>query len=651
MQFKNPEVFYFLVLLLIPIIVHLFQLQKFRKVAFTNVAFLKKISLETRKSSRLKKWLILSTRLLGLLALLFVFSQPYLSDKNSEVTNHNFIYLDNSLSLNTNGSKGNQLRVTAQDIINSSSDFDIYTLVTNDDNYKNIDKTELVERLKNINFSSKPSNLDQILLLIQSKKINESNYLNKNILISDYQNVINSIKNKFTNVNTSISGVKLNNIEENNVSIDSVSINDSTADEITVSVTVRNQGESKKDLPIALYNKDELISKRSFSIKQDSQQQIDFVIPKATKFYGRIEITFNDIFLFDNTFYFNISSEVKTNILSIGKASNSLSRIFEEGTFNFTNSSAQNLNYNAVPEQQLIILNELENIPNVLQSTLVQFLENGGHLMIIPHVKSQINSYNTFINKITSGLITSVKSDSLKITEINFDHPLYSNVFSKKVDNFQYPTVTKSFEGSFVGDAIIRFENRKPFLQELRNPYSKVYWFSSPLSSEVTNFSNSPLVVPTIYNIGQQSLKVSQPYYTLQKANIIEVAVKAGKDEILTISNQNESFIPLQQSYANKVSLSTESQPIDPGFYQISLQQDTLGTVSYNIQKEESLLSFYDLEEIQKTNNNLKIYDSIEELFTDINEKNEVRWLWKLFLAIAIVSLLLEILILKFFRT
>ncbi|MDB4710079.1 hypothetical protein OAF18_05030, partial [Flavobacteriaceae bacterium] len=62
-----------------------------------------------------------------------------------------------------------------------------------------------------------------------------------------------------------------------------------------------------------------------------------------------------------------------------------------------------------------------------------------------------------------------------------------------------------------------------------------------------------------------------------------------------------------------------------------------------------SLLSFQNLTNIQ--NKNILAYDSIKELFTEINEKNKVQWLWRLFLTIAIVSLLLEILILKFFKT
>jgi hypothetical protein len=648
MQFKNPEVFYFLILLIIPILVHLFQLQKFKKIPFTNVAFLKKISLETRKSSQLKKWLILATRLLGLLALLFVFSQPYFSDKKSDEQHHNFIYLDNSLSLNTNGNKGNELKIAAQQIIQNAGEFDRYTLITNNEILENIDKNELDNALKSIQFSSNPSDLSQVMLQIEGKNKSKTNTLYKNILISDFQK-FNT--NEFTNVNSEFSLVKLNQNSKNNLSIDSLYISNSNSEEISISVVVNNQGDEKQDVPIALYNSDQLVNKRSFSIEEDRQETIQFSVPKTTNFKGRIQITFNDIFIFDNNFYFHISSQEKTNILSIGKVSNSLQRIFEEDGFSFTYSSLQNVNYNSISSQQLIILNQLENIPNVLQATLVDFLKNGGHLLIIPDQISDINSFNTFFGKFASGRIAERKTDSLKITSINFDHPLYANVFSKKVDNFQYPSVTQHYESSFSGDAIIRFENRNPFLQEIRNPFSKVYWFSSPLSSEVTNFTNSPLIVPTLYNIGQQSLQVSRPYYTLQEENVIEINRKLEKDEILMLSNENESFIPLQQSFASKVRLTTSEQPTEAGFYQISQQRDTIETVAFNISNKESSLSFYDINALENQNENFTVYDSIESLFEEINQKNEVQWLWKLFLVVAIVSLLLEILILKFFKT
>jgi hypothetical protein len=651
MQFKHPEIFYFLFVLLIPIIVHLFQLQKFKKIAFTNVAFLKKISLETRKSSRLKKWLILSTRLLAFLAILFTFSQPYFSNKKAEEKNHNFIYLDNSLSLNTNSSDGNQLKLAAQEIIKNSSNSDEYSLVTNDEIYTNITKNELDQLLKNIEFTSKKSSIQEKILEIESQKNTKTNTLYKNILVSDFQNIDKNKNNEFTNVNSAFLLAKTNFSQKNNVSLDSIFINNNSSEEISITLIVKNQGEAKENIPIALYNDEDLVNKRSFSIEKDNTRNIEFSIPKTNQFKGKVQITFNDIFLFDNVFYFSINTRKKTNVLSIGKDSNSFPNIFTEDEFNFTDFTIQNVNYNLIPNQQLIILNQVENIPNVLQNTIFQFVKDGGHLLIIPDQKIDIQSYNRLFAKFTSGTITRVQRDSLKITNINYQHPLYSDVFSKRVKNFQYPTVSLSYQNSFQGDAIVSYENRKSFLQEIDNSFTNIYWFSSPLDVSTTNFSNSPLIVPTLYNIGQQSLKISKPYYTIQEESVIEINKKVGKDEILTISNAEESFIPLQQSFSSKVRLTTYDQPKKDGFYQIALKQDTLKTVAYNYSNKESILSFYNIKELERKNSNFKAYDSIEELFRDLNEKNEVQWLWKLFLTIAIVSLLLEILILKFFKT
>ena len=93
----------------------------------------------------------------------------------------------------------------------------------------------------------------------------------------------------------------------------------------------------------------------------------------------------------------------------------------------------------------------------------------------------------------------------------------------------------------------------------------------------------------------------------------------------------------------------TYKEPKERGFYTISLENDTLKTIAFNISPKESLLSFQNLNNIQ--NKNIFAYNSIKELFTEIDKKNKVQWLWRLFFAIAIVSLLFEILILKFFKT
>ncbi|QNM86657.1 BatA domain-containing protein [Polaribacter pectinis] len=648
MQFKNPEILYFLALLIIPILVHLFQLQKFVKVPFTNVAFLQKLAQQTRKSSRVKKWLILATRMLLFSAILFAFSQPYLSKKNIDKKQHTFIYLDNSLSTNSKGKKGNLLQIASQEIIENTSEKNTYSLQTNSEFYEEISKSELKNILLKTKNSSKKLDLSTVFLKISSENKNKTNTLNNNILISDFQT---TYKKKFTNVTPAFTAIKLTPSQKNNIYIDSVFISNENTENFTVNAIVKNIGEKQNNIPIAIYDDNKLISKQSFPITENEEKIIQFTIKNQPNFSGKLELTFSDTFSFDNIFYFHLKNTNKINVLAIGNDSNYLSKIYTEKEFNFTNSSLQNINYNAILKQQLIILNEVENIPEILKNRLMDFSKNGGHLVIIPNEESDISSYNNFLSKLKAGKLEPKKKDTLKITNINYNHPLFKNVFSKKVTNFQYPNVRSLYPiSSIKSSKIVIFENNTVFLSQINTNSGKIYLFSSAINKNNSNFLNSPLIVPVFYNFGKLSFKHAQLYYRNSQENKIDIETKLGKDDILSISNSESSFIPLQQTYQNKVTITTNQQPTEAGFYSILKEKDTIAKLAFNFPKEESSLDFLDLNEFKAANKNITISTSIKDVFKDIDKKNEVHWLWKWFLALAIVSLLLEILILKFYK-
>ncbi len=649
MYFKYPGIFYFLVVLIIPLIIHLFNLQKYKRIAFTNVQFLKRVQLESRKSSKIKKLIILALRIISFLALLFTFSQPYYSDKKINENIHNFIYLDNSMSLNTNDENGNKLNIAVQEIIQYAPKKATYSLLTNDEFLSNISKEEMNIYLKNINFSTKKTYFGDKIRTLESKIINKTNNSSKIILISDFQQFNKKINYKFTNVNTPFYVIKPDLKKKNNISIDSVFIKTNDRKGNSISVVIKNQGKEKKDIPIALYDDTTLLNKQSFSIKKDRTKTIEFPIRNLEKLKGKIEITYNDVFLFDNSFYFTLDTPKKTSVLAIGQKSTFLSRIFTKDDFLLTNTSVGQINYNLIPSQQLIILNQLQNISDILKNNLLQFIKGGGHLLIIPAKNIEISSYNSFLKIFNKGSIKKNLSDTLKITDINFEHPIFNNVFSKKVTNFQYPFVTQFYNHNFSGSTILSFQNKSSFLKEINNSYSKIYFFSSPLDKKSTNFFNSPLIVPILFNIAKQSIEIDKLYYILQEQNRLEINKKINKNQLIKFSNSKNSFIPKQKTSSNKISLYTYKEPKERGFYNVSLEKDTLKTIAFNISPKESLLSFQNLNNIQ--NKNIFAYDSIKELFTEIDKKNKVQWLWRLFLAIAIVSLLLEILILKFFKT
>jgi hypothetical protein len=177
-----------------------------------------------------------------------------------------------------------------------------------------------------------------------------------------------------------------------------------------------------------------------------------------------------------------------------------------------------------------------------------------------------------------------------------------------------------------------------------------LFWVSSALNKMNSNFTNSPLIVPVFYNFGKFSAKYPKAYYTIGETNFIDVATVLKKDEVLTINNSENSFIPLQQLYTSKVSLETTDNPQTQGLYTLNKENTVLETIAFNYNSFESELNFLNIKEEIKDNKNLEYSESIASVLRKNSDKNKVTWLWKWFLALAIVSLIFEILILKFLK-
>jgi len=293
----------------------------------------------------------------------------------------------------------------------------------------------------------------------------------------------------------------------------------------------------------------------------------------------------------------------------------------------------------------------LIKFPNNLTTHLQEHLNSGGHIAIIPNENFNSNSYNNFFKKINIKAIQKQQKDSLKITNINFSHPLFKNVFTKNIQNFQYPFAIKNTKSNFKNSsALINFENNESFVNQLQSGNGKIYIFASPLTSKSSNFKNSPLIVPLFYNFGKLSFKQAKTYYTIGNKNKIDIPTSLNKNDVLTINDINSSFIPQQQTYQHKTTLITTENPEKNGIYTVSSKNNALEKIAFNYSKNESSLNYIDIQNSIKDNKNIHYSSSIREALQEKNKKNEVTWLWKWFLALAIVSLIFEILILKLFK-
>lgn len=638
MQFKNPELLYALLLLLIPIFIHLFQLRKFQKTAFTNVAFLKKVNIQTRKSSQLKKWLTLFLRMAAIACLVIAFAQPFSASKTALNTNkETVIYLDNSFSMEAKGTDGPLLQRAMQDLYELPSTEKV-NWFTNDKVHRGVSKKAFKAEILQTQFASKQLTPKQVLLKAEQLFSKNSGAEKRLIYVSDFQ-----LKEGFPpiNENIKVSAVSLSPERKLNIAIDTVFIKNKDASKLTLEARLTAQG-SNEAIPVSLFNKEVLVAKTTADFSESATVTTTFEINKDEAIDGRIIINDPDI-KYDNTLYFSINAANKVNVLAINQGDGTFSsRIFNSEEFKFTPQSHKNLDYNAIPNQNFIILNELDNIPAPLTAALRAFSENGGSIFIIPSANAVISEYNSLLNSLKLGTFGEKISAEKQITNIAFDHPLYRDVFEKRVVNFQYPKVNSFYPLAGVHATALSFEDGKPFIVQKGNHFLSTAAFAS----EISNFKSSPLIVPTLYNMSLQSLPLPKLYYTVGKPNTFAIPIKLQQDQIITLKDSVSSFIPLQIANSNKVTISTEETPNIASTYAVMNDTDFIENVSFNYTRDESILQYASLEEWE----GVDAHDSITALFENIVKDNTINEFWKWFAIGAFLFLLAEMLVLRFYK-
>jgi Aerotolerance regulator N-terminal/von Willebrand factor type A domain len=642
MQFKHPEILYFLFLLVIPILVHLFQLRRFKKEYFTNVKFLKELSIQTRKSSKIKKYLLLASRLLLLACLIFAFAQPFFKAKDSaNAKNELFIVLDNSYSMQAKGQKGELLKRAVQDLLEQIPDNSNFSLVTNDENYWNTNIRAIEKDLQNLKYSAIPFSLETALTKIKSRKTFE----NKDIfVISDAIGLNkNHLKSIGKNDKTYFVIPKAEQLK--NIAIDSVYLSQTLDNFYEIGVQFSSNLEENKSIPVAIYNQKELIAKTILNLKKN-KEKLNFTIPKED-FHGYVNINDNSL-AFDNTLYFSISKPKINNVLSIGEIEKSdfLSRIYTKPEFNYNNSTINTLDYSQLNKQDAIILNELDNIPVALQTNLKSFVEKGGNVVLIPSDKNDISNLNTFLNLFGGIQFSNLESQEKKITKINFSNPLFSNVFEKKITNFQYPNVLKSFATKSSYSQALSYDDQSAFLTSIQKATANVFIFSAPINKTNSNFQNSPLIVPTFYKMALNTDKNGVKYENIGNSNPFLITANAVNNEVISIKNSNEEFIPMQQILSDKIKISCADNPKEAGNFEIIQNKKQVENISFNFDRKESSL----IASSDETLDELNIIENIESFFDKIQIDRNDSQVWKWFLIFTLLFLLIEIAIQKFIK-
>ncbi len=626
MHFKHPEVLYALLALIIPLIVHLFKLRKYKTQYFTNVSMLREIVNESRKISQLKRWLLLFTRLLLLSGLIIAFAQPY--DAKSTPTNntHLVVALDNSLSMSGQVDFTNLLEKAKQDLLSSIPENQDFSLVTLSNTYKNIQLKDLKQILPDIKISPKAFDIKELQL-----QLNNFDTPIQPIILSDFYKLnTEAIQELLTEFNKT-QLINYAQLQPKNIAIEQAYLVQNQLQVLLKS----NQPNTSSSL--ALYQAETLLGKADVSFEKDTIRTINFDVGNQIKEPLRLELS-SDYLNYDNRLFLNQPNLQQLEVLIISnQKANYLKTAFEvEPYIKVKIKTSSQLSLDDFNTANLIVSHELENLDINLLNNLEKALEDSKNLIVIPSTSVEAQSRYKNLKLNGKVIFNGFYNQSQKIINISTEHPLFNDVFTSPISNFDYPSTTANYRLNSQFSNLIGYGNT-PFYGQDKG----LFVFAAELKSDGSNFSNSPLIIPALIKSAQyQQAKDKLFYFTNTQPSIRVNEVNQG-DQVFKLNGNGKSYIPLQEKEGNTTRIELENLDVLPGHYTISSGEDSLSVISINQNRKESKLVPLKGEFNYKT-----LKDSIEA-YKQLNTDDD---LWKWFLSFALFCMLIEILIVKIFK-
>ena len=652
MQFKHPEILGFLLFLAIPIIIHLFQLQRFRKEAFTNIKFLKQIEAASRKRKKLKDLLILATRLLALACVIIAFAQPYNSEKQAGKEKEIVLYIDNSFSMQARGPNGVELfqnlkSELLEDLRQSNVN---YHLVTNHQILANLDLDQLKKEVLRLDYAPNGKPLGQVLLETETIKKNNPAKDIEIFLLSDFFNV-DLIPDSASVMNSSAYHLlPLSPVDRNNVSLDSVWVSMEETEEVIVETSIKSHGMQVPDQSISLTIDDELYGKASVNLEPGEAAVVSFSLPKTLYGKGKVEINDHRIF-FDNQLFFTLGEKERKDVLILGHKDESLEKIYRPADFNLTVSEQGQEDQSIIQDQDLIILNGYSDLTAPLAKSLEEFVRSKGNLVIIPPPEAEPEALEKLLSNFLAADVENRFSSEREITGIAYDHPFFEKVFTERVRNFQYPKVNSGWLFNIQNsNDLLTYADGSAFLSQIPYNEQNIFVFSTSLEEVQSNFRRSPLIVPVFYNFARKDKDPFALYMLIGKKNEFTIALEVPSRDAAKLSDGRYEFIPVQSLKENMLEITTLDFPEMAGHYAILLSGDAISNVAYNHNRAENLGSERGFELARSSLPEAKILDTTKKAFRSINVIHKGSSLWQYFITFALVFLMMELLIQKFFK-
>ncbi|MDO5342854.1 MAG: hypothetical protein Q4F69_10445, partial [Bacteroidia bacterium] len=604
-------------------------------------------------------------RMLFIAGLVLAFAHPYKKSQNlmtDDAGNLIAVYIDNSMSMQSQSSEISLLedaRASARALVRNISPSQRFVLLTNSreiDNEYPMNQDEMLMSIDGMKTEAGPLAFNELyenLQMIMRRNGFESSSL---FLYSDFQDNMMNLDGIVADSTIQIVAFPLASDFQQNVYIDTVWLSSpilqvGLSNEVNVKIVNENEREIK-GFPVNLDIDNHAVAFTTVDVPAGGkvETKMQFVLDGPGQKTAKVSI--NDFpITFDDTYDFILGARPVIKIVELTdgqtvETQRNASKILfsNDSLFEYKSIAATRIDQQYLDDCQMVIVNDRSSLNETLWQTILDFAEDGGSVVVFPQ-KDEIVDTNT-----------------LNVNLLASHHDFFDDVFANIPENADYPKVfkhtqiKKEFSNSLT---LIGLQNGDPLVTLSRVGSGNVFMFSTRLDSQWTDLAENALFVPLMMKMAMLGGSVERLSYTIGVDNDLKInKINASFDEEIRIKDEQNSMeiIPAVERRGNKSVIRLYEQLPNAGFYDVCKGDEVIGKTAWNDNRIESKMSFYNQNDIDKLlkNNKLNVLSVMnpEDLHSDemIDVLVRKSMLWKSFILLSLIAMLIEILIIRFWK-
>lgn len=681
MSFVYPSFLFALFFLLIPVLIHLINLRRYKKVYFSNVSLLQEIQTQSKKRRQLREWLILASRILAISFLVFAFAQPFLKTAPGAYRNdapaYVSVYVDNSFSMEKparNGSLLSEALRRAEEIVKSYRAADRFQLLTNEfsgSSMRFMTRDEFLAALAEVQTGPAARSISEVMLKQQDQlRSKNEGGPQRAYLISDFAGNMDGDVSGLNDSSLVFAAIPIKPERNENLGIDSVWTSTPViSPNIPVELNFRlvnSAATEQSEVPVRLFINGEQKTPASLTVPAGSKAygKVSFSVPAGGKYHGYLEIDDASMH-FDDRFYFgfNVAEKIRIGILNGNGAGNAPEQVFEgDEQFGVKRFQGDRPDFSAWNGLDLLVLNQVSTLSSGWSTELNRFLEGGGSVVLFPSAENSAATTQLLESLKVAGL-TGPRSNTLKGGRLATGSAFFSNVFEKnKRDISDLPVVKQYFalqnRTGNIWEPLFTLPNGDVVIAWCNSANGHVLVSGLPLQNAWSNLQAHAIFVPLLLKSAFNARGTGNLYYTAGTNTPLSVRVENSQADgalVLKKTDDNWELIPGQRRNGNTVQLFLNDVATPAGNYEIRENGNVLAPLAINFAPGEGLA--LPLGE-EGWNRKLREIPSLRKmdasdaaaLVQDIQKLEQGIPFWKWCIVAALIFLLAEILIIRFIR-